>query len=333
MGGPRLRRAVRLAVVAGQLTRRPVRPPPSAVPSLLLFVAASAWCAAAPTVGWLVAGRAVQGAAAAASLPAALALVIDVVGRERRARTLGLIEGLTGLATAAGPILGGAIASTVGWRWAFWVNVPIGLAAVGVARHSLPPERERRGAHVDLAGGVLVAVTIGAVVFSATEAASSGPASVPVVVALSTAGVAGVLLLRHLRRATDPLVPSGLFVSWALTGGLLATGALFGSIYGSVLFTAQYFQLSLNLSPAEAGMRLLPWTITLFLVAPLAGILADRFGETPLIAIGLVRQACGMGWLSRNVGDPGYLGSLLPLLVAGVGASAAIPAAQSRVLG
>jgi EmrB/QacA subfamily drug resistance transporter len=298
-----------------------------------LFAAASAASALAPGVGWLIAARAVQGLGAALVLTLGLALLSAAFPPERRGAAIGLFSAVTGIAVASGPLVGGAIAEGLAWEWIFWLNVPIGLAAIPLV---LARIEESFGADtgLDLPGLALISAAAFGIVWGLVRGNAAGWGSLAVVGALA----AGVLLVaafiaRELR-APEPMLPVRLFRSRAFSVGNAAIFLTFGSLFGAVFFFAQMLQNALGYGPLEAGLRLLPWTITFITVAPIVGTLADRFGERRFMVGGLTLQAVGMAWIAL-IADPGltYSQFVLPSVVAGVGVSMAIPAAQNSVVG
>jgi len=298
-----------------------------------LFVAGSAACALAPDAGALIAARAVQGAGAALVIPNALALVSAAFAAERRGAALGILQGITGLAVVAGPVIGGAVAQGIAWEWIFWLNVPIGLAAIPLA---LARIEESFGADTSLDIGGFALVTGGALglVWGLVRGNSAGWGSPEVVVAVALGAALLAAFVAWELRARAPMLPMRLFRSRAFSSGNAAVFFLFASLFGAVFFLPQFLQTGLGEGPLEAALRLGPWTATLFLVAPIAGALADRIGERPLLVGGLALQAAGMGWIALIAGPGLAYGALIaPLVVAGIGASMAIPPAASSVLG
>jgi EmrB/QacA subfamily drug resistance transporter len=298
-----------------------------------LFAAASAASALAQGVGWLIAARAVQGLGAALVLTLGLALLSAAFPPERRGAAIGLFSAVTGIAVASGPLVGGAIAEGLAWEWIFWLNVPIGLAAIPLV---LARIEESFGADtgLDLPGLALISAAAFGIVWGLVRGNSAGWGSLEVVGALA----AGVLLVAALiareLRAPEPMLPVRLFRSRAFSAGNAAIFLTFGSLFGAVFFFAQMLQTALGYGPLEAGVRLVPWTITFITVAPIVGTLADRFGERRFIVGGLTLQAVGMAWIALIAG-PGltYSEFVLPSVVAGVGVSMAIPSAQNSVVG
>jgi EmrB/QacA subfamily drug resistance transporter len=298
-----------------------------------LFAAASAACALAPSVGWLIAARTVQGAGAALIMPIGLALLSAAFPPERRGAAIGIFSAITGLAVASGPLVGGAIVQGISWDWIFWVNVPIGLLAIPLV---LSRMRESHGPQtaLDIRGLALVSLAVLGVVWGLVRGNQIGWGSVEVLASLA----AGLLLTAGFvaweLRASAPMVPMGLFRSRAFSAGNAAIFFTFASLFGTVFFYAQLLQTALGFGPLGAGLRLLPYTATFMTVAPIAGALADRIGERPLMVVGLVLQTVGIAWLAL-IASPtlAYSQMLAPFLIAGVGVSMAIPAAQNSVVG
>ena len=300
---------------------------------LALFTAASAACALAPDVGWLIAARAVQGAGAALLMPLGLALLSAAFPPERRGAAIGIFSGITGLSVASGPLVGGAVVEGLAWEWIFWLNVPIGLVAVPLVltrmKESFGPDTA-----LDIRGLVLVTGGALGIVWGLVRGNAAGWSSPEVVGSL----VAGALLVASFvaweLRAREPMLPMRFFRSRAFSAGNLAIFFTFASLFGAVFFFAQLLQTVLGYGPLGTGLRLLPWTATFMTVAPIAGALTDRIGERPLMVGGLSLQAIGMAWVAL-IAEPSvaYSSLLAPFILGGVGVSMAIPAAQNSVVG
>jgi EmrB/QacA subfamily drug resistance transporter len=298
-----------------------------------LFAAASAACALAPEVGWLVAARAVQGAGAALVLTLGLALLSAAFPPEKRGTAIGLFSAVTGISVAIGPLVGGAIVEGIAWEWIFWLNVPIGLVAIPLVLARI--EESHGGDTVlDLPGLALISAAAFGIVWGLVRSNAAGWGSLEVVGSLA-AGVllVGAFIARELR-APEPMLPIRFFRSRAFSAGNAAIFFTFASLFGAVFFFAQMLQTALGYGPLDAGLRLIPWTITFITVAPVVGTLTDRLGERPFMVGGLALQALGMAWIAL-IADPGltYTEFVLPSVVAGVGVSMAIPAAQNSVVG
>ena len=297
-----------------------------------LFAAASAACALAPSVSWLIAARAVQGAGAAMVMPLALALLNAAFPPQRRGWAMGIFGGVTGLAALVGPVLGGAITQGIAWPWIFWLNVPVGAVAIplvfGRIRESYGPRSV-----LDFPGlGLGTCAALG-LVWGLVRANSAGWGRPEVVGALVAGALLAVAFVAWEMRARAPMLPMRLFRSRAFSAGNAAIFFLNASLTGALFFMAQFQQITLGQGPLDAGLRLLPWGIAPFLIAPRAGALADRIGERPLIITGLLLQTAGMAWIAL-IATPGvaYATMIAPMVISGCGFAIAIPAVTKAVV-
>jgi EmrB/QacA subfamily drug resistance transporter len=297
-----------------------------------LFVASSALCALAPNIGLLIAARALQGAAAAFIAPLSLSLLSAAVPAHQRGKALGIYSGITGLAVLGGPVLGGAVTQGLAWEWVFWINVPIGLAAIPFVLTCIN-ESYGPKAPMDTRGLVLITGAAFGIVWGLMRGNRIGWGSTETVVALATGVLLTAAFILAELRTDHPMLPMRLFASRTFSAGSAANFMLACSLFAAVFFMAQFQQVTLGQGPLDAGLRLLPWTATLFFIAPIAGAMVDRIGERPLVVTGLTLQAVGMAWVAL-VAHPGmaYWTMIAPLVVAGAGISMAIPAAQNAVV-
>jgi EmrB/QacA subfamily drug resistance transporter len=304
------------------------------VAGLLLFTVASAACALAPNSASLIAARAVQGIGAAAVTPLALTILASTFPPERRGTVVGIFGGIGGLAIAGGPLVGGVVVEGMDWHWIFWINVPIGLVAALGSALFLPDSRGPAG-RLDLPAVPLVAGGAAAIAWALVRVGDAGWSD-PAALGAFAAGIvllAGFVLRE--RRAAEPMLPLRLFRVRAFTAANLTGFFMYGSIFSAAFLTAQYFQFGLGYSPMETGLRLLPWTATPMVVAPLAGALTDRIGPRPLLVTGLVLQAAGLAWVAAlaSTADHGYGRFVVPLIIAGVGISMTVPTGPTAALG
>jgi len=297
-----------------------------------LFALASAACALAPSVGALIAARAVQGAGAAAVTTLAFALIGAAFPPERRGAALGIFFAVNGLAVAGGPLVGGAVTEGIAWQWIFWLNVPIGLVLIPLVRARMP-ESHGPDAKVDLPGLALVTAGVMGIVWGLVRGNPAGWDSFEVLgTLLGGLALLGAFVAFELR-TREPMLPMHFFSSRAFSAGNAAIFNVVAALFCAVFFMSQFLQIGLGNGPLDAGLRLLPWTATLFFVAPVAGKLVDRFGERPFLTIGPLLQATGMAWIAL-IADPtmSYPTMIPPLIIAGIGVSMSFPAAQNSVV-
>jgi EmrB/QacA subfamily drug resistance transporter len=293
---------------------------------LVLFAAASAACALAPSVGALVAARTVQGAGAAMIMPLALALLNAAFPPERRGWATGVYGSVTALAVVLGPVLGGAVTQGLAWPWIFWINVPIALVAAPLVL-SRVPESRGTAARVDLAGLLLGGLAATGLVWALVRGNSAGWRSAETVGAAGLGIATLVAFVAWQRRASAPMLPLRLFRSRSFSAGNAAMFFLSATVTGAIFFTAQLFQVGQGLGPLAAGLRLLPWGVLPMVLAPYAGTLADRMGARNLIAAGTMAFAAGMAALALAAAPhASYLVLVVPILLSGAGLGVAIPA-------
>jgi EmrB/QacA subfamily drug resistance transporter len=300
---------------------------------LAVFALGSSGAALASEAAVLIACRAVQGVGGAIVLPIGLTIVTSAFPPSRRGTAIGVLEGVTGLAVIAGPVVGGAVSHWLPWQWIFWINVPVALGAIIVVQmvvaETFGPDRT-----IDLHGLVLVSVAATATVWSLARANATGWASAEFVAAAAIGLVSAIAFVMWERRAPAPMLPRRLFRSRAFPLGVATAFFVAASLYVAVFFMAQYLQAELGIDSLGAGVRLLPWTATLFITAPLAGALADRVGYRRVLSFGLLAQTIGMGWLAILAdGSPSYSALVVPLIVTGIGTSAALPVTQAAIIG
>jgi EmrB/QacA subfamily drug resistance transporter len=300
---------------------------------LLVFTAASAACALAPSAAALIAGRAVQGAGSAMIMPHAMALLSVAFPPARRAKALGIFSSITGLATLGGPMVGGAVVEGLDWQWIFWLNVPIGLVLVPLVLRRMR-EIVGAGRGLDIVGVLLVTGGAFGLVWGLVRGNGVGWGGVEVVGTMVVGALLLVAFVGWELRTRAPMLPMKFFRIPAFSSGNATGFLLYGSVFGAAFFFAQFLQTTLGYSPLGAGLRLAPWTVTLFVVAPVAGAMVNRLGERPLIVVGLVLQAVGFGWIAL-IASPGlsYPAMIPALMLAGCGVSLAMPAAQNAVVG
>ncbi len=300
---------------------------------LSIFTVASAAAALAPTTGALIAARAVQGLGAGIVAPLSLTILSSAVPSERRGLALGVWSGVSGLGVALGPLVGGAVIQGISWQWIFWLNVPVGIALAPLAMRRLA-ETHGPSSRLDLPGLALASIGLLGVVFGIVRGNPAGWGSLQVVAPIAAGVVLLVAFVAWELRAKAPMLPMRFFRSrqFAATNGV--SFAMTFGIFGSIFLLAQFFQSVQGYSPLEAGLRTLPWTGMPMLVAPVAGILSDKVGARPLMALGLFLQAAAITWLATVTETGVAYGALVPAFVmGGTGMALVFAPAANAVLG
>jgi EmrB/QacA subfamily drug resistance transporter len=286
---------------------------------LTTFTAGSLGAALSSTSTELIAARAFQGLGGAILMPLSLTILSAAVSPERRAVALGAWGGIAGLATAVGPLVGGAISEGLAWQWIFLVNVPIGIVAIPLAFLWLS---ETRGPSnpLDLPGLGLASAGVLAVLLGLVRGNELGWVSPIVLVSLAGGAVLIASFVAWEARTAHPMLPLRLFRSRAFAAAngvsLLMTFGMFGSIF----LLAQFFQVVQGLGPLEAGLRTLPWTFMPVIVAPIAGLLSPRTGTRPLLVVGMAMLATALAWLSLVISPTADYAAIVPaFVIAGTG--------------
>src|ERR1043166_1599364 len=284
-----------------------------------IFTLASAAAALAPSIGALDAARAVQGLGAAIVLPLTLTILSSAVPEERRGVFLGAWGGISGLAVAFGPLVGGAVVDGISWHWVFWLNVPVGLVLLPLALLRLDETKGPFGS-VDLPGLVLASSGLFGVVWGLVRGNSVGWGSPEIVGALVAGAIVTALFIAWELRAEHPMLPMRFFRNRTFTLANVASLLMSFGMFGSIFLLAQFFQTVQGYSPLGSGLRILPWTAMPMIVAPIAGALSDRIPASRIIGTGLALQAIGLGWIAA-VGSPtaAYSEFVIPFVLSGVG--------------
>jgi EmrB/QacA subfamily drug resistance transporter len=298
-----------------------------------MFTVASAAAALAPTTSALIAARAIQGAAAASVLPLTLTLLSEAFPAGRRGLVLGLWSGLSGLAVAVGPLVGGAVVDGISWHWIFWINVPIGIVLVPLAIRFLS-ESHGPAKHLDLPGLALGGLGLLGVVYGIVRGNEVGWGSAEILGSLIAGAVLVGAFVAWELRAPHPMLPMRFFRSRTFAAANGVGFVMSFGVFGSIFLLAPFLQVTQGLSPLEAGIRTLPWTAMPMLIAPWAGILSDRIGSRPLMASGLALQAGALAWLAA-ISTPGvaYASLVLPFAMAGAGMALVFAPSANAVLG
>lgn len=299
---------------------------------LAIFTVSSMGAALAPSIGFLVAARAVQGVGGAMVLPLTLTIVSNAAPPERRGAVLGMYGAVGGLAVAFGPLVGGLVTQLASWQWIFWINVPIGvvsLALIGRAAESWGPRRA-----LDLPGLAFVSAGLFGLVYALvrtdTYAWGSGQVLLPLI---AGSALLGAFVVQE-RRSSHPMLPLRLFRNRSFSASNVASLLFSFGMFGAIFLLAQFLQTVQHFSPLGAGLRTLPWTAMPMFVAPVAGPLSDRIGGRPLMVAGLAMQAAGLFWLAAVLNPGATFGVLAaPFVLCGVGMSLFFVPVSQMVLG
>lgn len=308
------------------------------------FALASAGCGAAPTPGVLIAMRALQGVGAALLTPGSLAILEAVFRRDDRAPAIGAWSGLGGIATAAGPLLGGLLvgAAPWGWRLAFLINVPLAVVVVAIAGRHVPESRdEQASGRLDLTGALAAAGGLALLIYALIEGPAHGWTTATVLSLVAGVAVLAAFVVIEARTST-PLLPLTLFGERQFSGVNAVTFLVYLALSGAVFLVPLQLQRVCGYSPLEAGSAMLPVTAVLLLLSARMGRLAARIGPRRPMTIGPVVAGCGVALFSRVDATASYPADVLPaVLVLAFGLSAtvapltatALAAAPARLAG
>jgi len=287
---------------------------------VVIFALSSATIGFAPTDGWLVASRALQGVGAALMMPATLSILTHAFPPHERGRAIGIWAGVSAVALAVGPLLGGWLTEAVSWRAIFFLNLPVAAGAIVVTLFAAEDSRDDTvDRRVDWPGIAALTVGLTALVLALVEGNAWGWGSFDILglFALSAIAIAGFVVIE--RRSPAPVVDFAFFRSRQFVGTNLVAFMVTFAMFAMFFFLALYMQNILGFSPLETGVRFLPTTLMVIIAGPLSGRLTDRFGPRWLITGGLVLVAAALAWQSRIDVDTTY-GYLVPaFVVMGIG--------------
>jgi EmrB/QacA subfamily drug resistance transporter len=298
---------------------------------LVAFSLSSLACGLAPDPLFLNVSRAVQGIGGAAMFATSLALIAQEFQGRERGTALGIWGATAGASVAVGPLVGGALTSGIDWRWVFFVNVPIGVATLWVVLAKVA-ETRRRQVRPDWLGAVAFSGSLFALVFGLIRGNPDGWTSTKV---LGTFIAGAVLLAAFVvieRRRSEPMLDLRLFRP-AFLGASLAAIALSASLFALLLYITLYLQNVLGYSPFQAGLRFLPLTLLVLLVAPIAGRLSERAPVRILLGGGLGLVAAGLALMTNVTPSSGWTVLLPGFILAGAGSGLANPALASAAIG
>jgi len=286
---------------------------------IAIFTVGSAAAALAPSIGVLDAARAVQGIGGAIVMPLTLTILSAAVPPERRGVFLGAWGGISGLAVAFGPLVGGAVVDGLSWHWVFWLNVPVGLVLLPLGLLRLNESKGPFGS-LDLTGLVLASAGLFGIVWGLVRGNSLGWSSPEIVGALAGGAIVTAAFVLWELRAEHPMLPMRFFRNRTFALANVASLLMSFGMFGSIFLLAQFFQTVQGYSPLGSGLRILPWTAMPMIVAPIAGALSDRIPPSRIIGTGLALQAIGLGWIAAvSTPTTPYVDLVLPFAISGMG--------------
>jgi EmrB/QacA subfamily drug resistance transporter len=287
---------------------------------LATFTLGSWLCSLAPTLGWLVLFRVLQGVGGAMLNPVAMSIIVSTFpDRAERARAIGVWGAVLGLGMALGPVLGGALVNSVGWRGIFWINIPIGLASVVLTAMLVPESRAASARRPDPVGQILVIVVLGTLTYAIIEAPVVGWHSARISGLFALAAVALVALIGYESRRNEPLIDPRFFRSVPFSGAVLTAICAYAALGGFLFLNSIYLQDALGLSALDAGLRLLPAGLGLAVCAPIGGrIVAGHGTRIPLLIAGAALTLSSAALSRLTTVSPGS-GLLLSYELFGIG--------------
>ncbi|MBA3376045.1 MAG: MFS transporter [Actinobacteria bacterium] len=289
------------------------------VVGIAVFTSASLWCGLADSGDELITARVLQGAGAALMNPATLSIIAATFPPHQRGTAIGIWAGVSALALAIGPLVGGLITEHLDWSWIFFVNIPVGIVAIAASFLFIDESRDETHVRLDLPGLATSAIGLFAFTYALIEANTYGWASARILGAFAVAGVSIVafILLERYQRA--PMLPLDLFRSRTYAGANLVMLLVALAMFGVFFFLSLYMQNVLGYSAVQTGAAFLPMTILIILIAPVAGKTSDRFGSRGLMTVGMILIAAQLLYFSRLGVDASFWNLLPAFLVGGVG--------------
>ena len=299
------------------------------------FALASACCGIAPSAGLLVAARVVQGVGGALLTPASLAILQASFRPEDRARAIGAWSGLSGVAAAAGPLVGGYLLAIGSWRWVFYINLPLAAAVVVITARHVPETRDPTSSgRIDGVGAALAVLFLAGLTYGLIEAPTRGWSSPAVIASLLVAAVAAPAFLVVEHRRTHPMLPLGLFRSQQFRGANAVTFVVYGALGGALFLLPVELQIVAGYSPLASGLALLPVTVVMLALSARSGALSTRIGPRLQMTVGPLVVGAGLVLLTR-ASDPGnYWTQVFPaVLLFALGLAVTVAPLTSTAMG
>jgi EmrB/QacA subfamily drug resistance transporter len=302
------------------------------IAGIALFTAGSAAAALSPSIDFLIAARAIQGVAAALVTPLTLTLLAEAFPAQQRGLALGVWSGISGVAVALGPLVGGALTQAGSWHWIFWVNVPIGIALIPLAMSRLTESRGESQS-LDLSGLALVSGGLFGVVYGLVRSQSLGWSSSEVLVSLAAGMALLIAFIWQELRTPEPMLPMQFFAKRSFAVTNVVSISMYFGMFGSIFFLSQFLQTVLHNTPLQAGVKLLVWTGAVMVVSPVAGFMSERYGSRMFMVVGLGLQAIALGLLATLASvDQSYASMVIPFILAGSGMALVFAPSANAIL-
>ena len=297
------------------------------------FLGGSVVSATAGSSGALILGRSVMGVGGALIMPTTLSILVNVFGDPReRAKAIAVWTAASGIGIAIGPIVGGALMRSFSWSSVFWINVPLLVASFVGALHVVPESRDPHATRLDPIGAVLSIAAIGSLVYAIIQAPDRGWASTPSIVNFAVGTVVGIVFIAWEMHRDDPMLDIELFRSRGFSGGSIALTLLFFAMAGTVFLQAQYLQFVLDYTPLAAGFALVPAAIGMLLGTGAGAHLAANHGGRITVTVGTLMATGGVAVQAAFVDGGSYVPTGVGLLLFGLGAGIAMPAATEMIM-
>jgi EmrB/QacA subfamily drug resistance transporter len=287
---------------------------------LAVFTLGSLLCSLAPSLGWLVAFRMVQAVGGSMLNPVAMSIITNVFTEPKeRAAAIGVWGGVVGVSMGLGPVVGGLLIESVGWRGIFWINIPIGVAAIVLTALFVPESKAPRARRPDLVGQVLVIALLGSLTYAIIEAPRRHWLSAPTLIVLGVAAAALITLVAYERRRFEPLLDLRFFRSIPFSGATITAVCAFGAFAGFLFLNTLYLQDVRGLSALRAGLCTVPMAVATAVLAPVSGrIVGSRGTRLPLVIAGVFIAASGLMLVDLQV-DTSLAYVILSYLIFGIG--------------
>jgi EmrB/QacA subfamily drug resistance transporter len=289
------------------------------VVGIAVFTVASLLCGLASSGEMLIAARVLQGVGAALMNPATLSIIAATFPPRERGTAIGIWAGVSALALAIGPLVGGFITEHLDWSWIFFVNVPVGILGIAATYLFIDESRDETHVRLDLPGLATSGIGLFALTYGLIEANTYGWSSTRIVGSFVLAGVSLLAFLQLERRQRDPMLPLELFRSGTYTGANLVVLLVALAMFGVFFFVSLYLQNILGYSAVQTGAAFLPLTILIILVAPIAGKTSDRIGSRGLMTAGMILIAAQLVLLSRLSVDARFWDLFPAFVIGGIG--------------